>query len=316
MRISTLLGLITCNLIWSANPIMGKALLTHFSPLAVAWLRTTSAGVGYLLLRAFLKLRAPQELRAGLLVWPRARRDRLLLVALGFLPFCFAPLLQMTGLNASFASENALIVAMEPLMTVLLAWLFLKERLTRGHVAAFSLAVTGFAMLSGFYPGGADQGWDPHLVGNLIILASLLGEASYSVLASHILLRYPTLPVFGTAVAIGATFLTTILLVKEGLPDVRGVPGPAWAALFWLGPIGTTFTYYFWLRTLSQGVSVSSMAITLFIQPIVGPLLGVLGLGEHLQMVQVLGALLILAGVGLQSLGSPAPVSGDGMPRG
>ena len=47
MSARTLLGLIVCNLIWSAHPLMGKWLLESVSPEQGAWMRYSSALLFY-----------------------------------------------------------------------------------------------------------------------------------------------------------------------------------------------------------------------------------------------------------------------------
>jgi drug/metabolite transporter (DMT)-like permease len=69
-------------------------------------------------------------------------------------------------------------------------------------------------------------------------------------------------------------------------------------ALLWLGPLGSTLTYLYWLLAIER-VNVSSAALTLFIQPIAGSFLGILALDEGFTMTKGIGASLILAAVGM-----------------
>jgi drug/metabolite transporter (DMT)-like permease len=217
--------------------------------------------------------------------------------------FCFAPLWQMLGLEASHATDNALIVAMEPLMTVALARVFLGERLAPSHRTGFALALTGFALLSGWGGIGALRSIS-QTTGNAMMLIALIGEASYSVLGRKLLDRYEPLGIFGTALSLGVVFLTAAAAMIGG-PQIFGgvahLSWRAWAALFWLGPLGTGFAYFYWMRVLKEA-SVASLALTLFIQPVFGAAWGYLALGERLEGPQTLGAALILAAVLIQPL--------------
>ena len=217
MSFKTLFSLILVNLIWSAHPAMGKLVLHDFGPVMGAWLRYASALLSYVL--AMLAIQhsglAPERVRERFRTpWfrPSGRREWALVSALGFMTFCFSPVLQMTGLAASRALDNALIIAIEPLMTVLLARLILGERLTLGYVGAFGVAMLGFVLLTGLSVSSLTQGMSGHLLGNIIILVSLTGEAAYSSLGRKLVARHPPLGVFGTALAAGVVFLTLVAL--------------------------------------------------------------------------------------------------------
>jgi drug/metabolite transporter (DMT)-like permease len=299
----TLFGLIFCNFIWSAHPMMGKYLMLGFSPEQGAWLRYASALLAYSLAVGVSRVFAKRGLRALLgdepFFVPRTARDASLLFLLGFAAFCFSPLLQMTGLSSSRATDNSLIVALEPLMTVLLAWLVLKERPTRVHFIAFGVALAGFALLTGLGPAAFSNGLEPHLLGNLLMLASLVGEALYSAIGRKLIVRHPPTAVFGSAIVFGVICLTAFTQIRTGLPTWQQclhMPWQSAIALLWLGPFGTALSYLFWMRALSAA-PVASIALTLFIQPVLGPLWGGVFLGERLSVMQCLGSGLILVAV-------------------
>src|SRR4051812_43421102 len=111
------------------HPVMGKWLLEQFSPIQVAGLRYISALLAYGIFTgvvSWIRFRkADQFLNSSDLFFaaPNSWNHRILLFILGFMAFCFSPLIQNLGLAQSMASENALIVAIEPVVTVALAWL-------------------------------------------------------------------------------------------------------------------------------------------------------------------------------------------------
>jgi drug/metabolite transporter (DMT)-like permease len=300
MSVNVLAGLILCNLIWSAHPAMAKLVLADVSPALTAWLRYLSALVAYLVAIPFVQKKGlgPVFLR------PRNMRDGLLIVAVGFMAFCLAPLLQMTGLQSSRATDNALIVAMEPLMTVALARVVLGERLSQLHYFAFSLALTGFALLSGVLSGMDASGTSSNFSGNLLMLAALIGEASYSVLSLKLIDRHAPMGVFGAALVSGVGILTLSTFAIEGPSMFYELSHLSWksvSGLLWLGPMGTAFAYFYWMSVLREA-SVASIALTLFIQPVLGALWGYAFLKESLSGVQVLGAIFIITGVMTQSV--------------
>lgn len=297
---NVLVGLILCNMIWSAHPAMAKLVLADVSPAVTAWLRYSSAFLAYLI--AIPVLRMKREGPAFLK--PRTFRDGILILTVGFMAFCLAPLLQMTGLQSSRATDNALIVAMEPLMTVALARIVIGERLSRAHYVAFGLALSGFALLSGIQNGVDFSGHSSNFVGNLLMLTALIGEASYSVFSLKLLERYPPLGIFGSALGGGVGILTFSTFAIEGPRMFTELSHLSWKSicgLIWLGPMGTAFAYFYWMSVLREA-SVATIALTLFIQPVLGALWGYAFLGESLTQAQAIGAILIIAGVMTQSV--------------
>ena len=293
MNFRLLLGLILCNLIWSANPAFSKIIMADFPPAHVAWFRYTSALCAYLV--GMLVMRRP------LLAKPRGRRDWTLFLALAFFTFCFSPLTQMTGLSLSRATDGALITAMEPLITALLAGLFLREKISGTQVSAFVVAFLGFGLLSGAgfgFPAG-------HIVGNVIILASLVGEGFYSIGGRKLLDRFEAAPLFGTALFIGVIFLSILGFFFDGFPDFARIGPKTILGIVWLGPLGTAAAYLYWMIAISRA-PVVSIALTLFIQPVFGALWGYAFLGERLDAVQFFGAgLILLAVLGQYVIGLP-----------
>ena len=283
---------------------MGKLLLRTVTPQQVSWLRYSSALGAYLLAASLLRFLPSLRSRVGQPFFrPRTRADWGWLIGIGFFTFFFSPLFQLTGLSTSTAIDNALIVAMEPLMTVFMAWLFLRERLTAVHALAFTVAVTGFSLLTGLTPGRVVGLWDAHLLGNVLMVASLAGEAVYSVFARKLMKRHEPMAVFGNSLVAGLLLLTGLTCLRGGLPSYAQLDGKAIFGLLFLGPLGTTVTYLFWMIALSRA-SIPSMALTLFIQPLAGTLWGYLFLGETLTLRQALGGLLIVGAVLVPTLAS------------
>lgn len=292
------IALIALNSIWAANPIAAKVLLRTFAPSQVAWIRYTSAVFGLILIAPLLHLRG-----IVLWKWPRTVRLKLLVLATGILPFFCAPLLTLNGLAGTQASEAALIVALEPLWSVVLAWLILKEKISPVQRFAFFIATFGFLLLSlgGVSEGSGASLWREHLFFNFLLLLAQAAEAGYSIAGKPALKKIPPGALFTMALLSSWTLLTLWVVATTGVREVLMAQNwhlPEFASALWLGALGSTLGYLVWAFALGQ-VPVAALAMTLFIQPIGGALLGVLGLGDHFTLQQGFGALLILLGIAL-----------------
>ncbi|OFZ22286.1 MAG: hypothetical protein A2X94_02215 [Bdellovibrionales bacterium GWB1_55_8] len=298
MELRTLILLLVCNLIWSANPVLSKFLLRDFSAPDAAWLRYGSAFGSYLV---FIMFRGRF---AHAFAMPAKVKDWLLIAVLGFFAFCVSPLANMGGLQVSRAMDGALITAMEPMLAILLAWMLLRERVGSHQLIALGFALLGFSLLADITLSRIlSLDLSGHTVGNLILLISITGEAVYSVLGKKLMIRHEPMPVFGSALGIGMLLLTlsNAFFAGAALPQFSSFTWSSFFAVLWLGPLGTMVSYLYWMTALKRA-PVAAVVITLFVQPVFGSLLGALLLGERLSAVQAFGALLILTAVFGRSL--------------
>jgi drug/metabolite transporter (DMT)-like permease len=297
MKRSALLLLILCNLAWTFNPLMGKVLLSSYSGLQVAWLRYMGAFVSYVLVVAVMLATDRKKKWQTYFLIPKQYRIWIELFALGVGPFVLSPILQFVALESVQAMDNSILIATEPLITVFLAWLLLRERMTRDHWISMTLALIGFVFFSGLFGGwiGYGAGFSVSL-GMSFLLFAQVGEGAYSVLSRKLVQVYSPTTVLGSGLAIGAILLTAIVAAFDHLPGLGVANFGQLGAVFWLGPIGSTLTYLVW-ATIARTVTVPSMAITLFIQPVLGSFVGYLVLAESLTVERLAGALMILAAI-------------------
>jgi len=293
MRPLILINLIICNMIWAMNPVMGKWLLETYSPTQVAWLRFSGAALSFWVFIVALKFLLPRTAVSWPLLQSRILKDWFYVFVIGVSAFTINPILQTTGLHASRATDNALIVALEPLMHVLVAWIVLGEKVAKRYQIAFFISLIGFSLLSGVNPETLSS-ISAHLIGNLLIASALLGEAVFTSFSKKLIYRHSMVGVFGSALSVGALFLTFFLILWDEFPNLRLMPTKGLIAWIWLGPIGTAFTYFYWIKAIKDA-PIPAIALTLFVQPVVGWIFGGLVLGEQLTFLQTLGALLLLS---------------------
>jgi drug/metabolite transporter (DMT)-like permease len=234
----------------------------------------------------------------------------MLIIIIGMTTFCFSPLFHMKGLSTSLATENAIIVAMEPLVTIFLAWLLLKETVSWFDILGFGFALLGFGFLAGNSPSeigsAANVGNDlgTHLIGNLLIVCSILGESSFTLLGKKLVSRYSPISVFGSAMAVGFMGLTVAVIGMTpsgsiGMHFEMFTGRWHWKTVFaalWIGPLGTTAGYLFYLSALAD-TSVVAITLFLFLQPLAGAFMGYLFLNERLHEWQGLGSFFILIAI-------------------
>jgi drug/metabolite transporter (DMT)-like permease len=313
MSRNVLLLLIACNLIWSANPLMGKLLLQGGSGqgmngIQVAWVRYFLAFLAFLVVAVAGVIFKGRRIRSFFIL-PTHFTTWMELAVVGMAPFVFAPILQFVGLESAQAMDNSFMVATEPLITILLAWGILGERMTRAQAIGMGLALVGFFFFSGAFGGAATRGFS---IGILLLLLAQVGEAGYSVFGRKLVQRHSPIAVLGSALTIGAFVLTLFVFFFDHFPSPPPLDrSEAYLAALWLGPIGSTLAYFLWVK-VSKSVAVPAMAMTLFIQSIAGAVLGYLFLDEFLTLKEAFGALLILLAVAYCAVGDSGGDDAEG----
>lgn len=297
MKRSSLVLLILCNLVWTFNPMMGKALLRSFSGIQVAWIRYCGGFLSYVLAVGATVAFDRRKKWSDYFLWPSNARTWVELFAVALGPFVFSPILQFVGLETAQALDNSILIATEPLVAVILARAVLGERMTRDHLVSMFVALVGFLLFSGLLGGlfGAGTGVSLSL-GMLMLLFAQLGEGAYSVFGRKLVQTHAPTAVLGTALGIGIATLTAVVAAFGRFPSPAEATLMDLGAALWLGPIGSTVTYLIWAM-IARTVTVPSMVITLFIQPVLGAAIGLILLGERLTTERLGGAGLILGAI-------------------
>ncbi|MCY0907639.1 MAG: DMT family transporter [Sulfobacillus thermotolerans] len=248
-----LLSLLAMNLIWAGTyPATGLA-LTAASATFLTMFRLLA---GTLVFAPFLFRGRP---------WTASKIVRTL--GLGVIGFSLPLVLQTQGLRASTPAMAAISIALEPLLTALMASLLLKERLPKARKWALALAAVGAWAVAGF-PRPGVQGYG---MGDGLLVAALGCFAIYNVYSSS--LSRMLSPQQATAATFAGGFLGTVplwLATGAQVPHHWSGP-PLWAALY-LAVLGTAVAYFLWMLTASR-IPMAIMALFLYIQPVLGVVL-------------------------------------------
>ena len=298
MSIHLLILLVIVNFIWAANPVMGKLVLEDFLPVHVAWMRFSSGLIAFLAILPLL-IRKPTFISVpeGLTHDSRhSQTDFGLLVLLATITFFLTPLLNIYGLDSSFATDAALITGTEPAITVLLALLILREHIGLFHWMMLGSALLGFVLLSDLTMDQILGTLTHRSLGNSLILLSTFGEASYSIIGARLVHRLGPLKTFGLSLTLGWLMLSFYTYWVFGFPNLNALTLSSGLGLLWIGPMSLGFCYLSWAYILLR-IPVRVAAFSLFLQPILGAALGIIFWGDQLGHMQVIGACLMLASI-------------------
>lgn len=179
----------------------------------------------------------------------------------------------------------SLLLYLYPGIVTILAWIFLKEHLTRVKLIALALALCGSAMAIGPGIGGGKL----DSTGIMLAALSALFYAVYIVLGTA-LMRGVT-PLMGSWLIMVSTGIAYL-----GVNFVVGFHMPA-TALSWIGVVAlaivSVIAITFFLAGLEHIGPVNSSTISA-LEPVVTSLLGVVVAGQMLGIGQIIGGALIL----------------------
>ncbi|MDD2886063.1 MAG: DMT family transporter [Dechloromonas sp.] len=283
--------LVAAMFFWGGTWIAGRVIAQELTaPLAVASLRFVLSGAivaGVLLLSE------------GHLPLPQSGRDWGLVWALGFFGIFLYGLCFFFGLQRISAGRGALVVALNPAVVVILAWLSGKERMTTRKALGSLIALAGCLTVIGngdplaLLKGGIG-------LGEWLILGCVASWAAYTFIGGQATQRFSALATTLYASLSGALLLGLAAL-WQGNIDPAAWSWRVWASMGFLSLFGTAIAYTWFTAAVHQlGAGHASVFINLV--PVFAVLQATVLLDEHLGLAVLAGGLLVISGVWLTTL--------------
>ena len=280
MKPAHLIILMVMNVFWAGTYSAFKALTVPLSAGQVVTLRYGLAALVMVALWRWLPGVAPRG------------RDLLRTAVMGVLVFCVSPRCQVYGVHLGKASDAAVVIALEPLITAMAAAWFLREHVPVRRWVGFVIGMSGLALLNGVWRMRMD--WTG-LAANLIFLVSFFCESAYSVMGKPILERAGMFKVVAVALFCG----TSVNLVFSGAGTVARLNTLSvtnWWTVAYLVVICTVVGYCVWYMVIRE-TDVSLAAMTILAQPVIGIGIAAITLGETPHWGQLWGSAAVVLGL-------------------
>jgi drug/metabolite transporter (DMT)-like permease len=229
------------------------------------------------------------------------RRDAARVAAAGLLIVLGYHLFLNIGTRYTTSGIAAVVVALAPGMTLVLAALAGLERIRLRHVVGLSLAFTGVVVVVAL---GSGQILSLESAkGPLLVLGAPLSFALYNVILKPLLGRYDLLALTAATSLVGAIGL--VPLVRSSTADVVTDASPEVAAyVLYLGVLATLLGYIAWNAGL-HGLGPTRSVTYAYAIPALAVVFGAIFLAEPITAWLVLGAVLIVGGIVLAQRGLP-----------
>ena len=278
------------SLAWSGNIVVGRAVHDAIPPISLGFWRWATAFL--ILLPIFL----PQlkRHRAALL------REWRLILALGVVGVAGFTSLQYTALNTTSVVNVALINAVSPVVIPILSRLVWGERLSLHQAAGIGLSLLGvsYIVMRGDPAAIMAQGLAR---GDLIMLVAMICWSIYVTLLNH----RPADLDSGTLL-VASIIPALVVLLPVWLWEITQVrPMPVDTTTFlvigYIGPIATVLAYLGYTRAV-PAVGPTRAGLFIHLMPPFAAVLGMIFLGERLQVFHLIGAVAIFAGLYLTAV--------------
>ncbi|HJK90895.1 MAG TPA: DMT family transporter [Polyangiaceae bacterium LLY-WYZ-15_(1-7)] len=276
------LALVAVQLAFGTLPVVGKLVMEELAPFALAWVRVLGGAVFF----GGLWLARRGEARV-----PFA--DVLRIAGCGLLGMAANQVLFLGGLERTTAINASVLVTTIPVFAFLVALITRAERLGPRSGLGLALAFAGVLSLVGVEEltlGGRSA------LGDLMIVINAFCYGAYLVLVRPFVGRHGSLAT--VAIGFGAA---AIAVAPFGAPHVAsaGEAGATtWLLVAYILAVPTALTYLLNAWALKHAPS-STVAIYIYLQPVVGVLFAVAVLGEALEPRAVASSAAVLAGIGL-----------------
>ncbi len=277
--------LIAVPAIWGGTFVAGKHVVAVLSPMMGPFARYVVACVA-LLVAAFV-------LEGGL---PKlSRRQWMATFVLGTLGVFAYNLFFMAALERLPGSRAALIIALNPVITIAISAVMLKEHLSPRRWLGVAIALFGvwIVISHGDIASIASAGIG---AGEIFMFGAVTSWALYTIIGRRVLGGLTPLAATNYAALWGTLLLAAAAAPEFGSVTVDEFDGPMIGSLLYLGIGGTALAFvWYYMSVKKLGTAVTSIFNNLV--PVFGVAISVLVLGEELLTSMLVGGAIAIAGV-------------------
>jgi drug/metabolite transporter (DMT)-like permease len=278
------LALVAVQILFGSWPIFGKIVLRSMSSTSLVCCRLTGAAIAFAILQRHL---TP--------LWKMPRRELAWLALCSVLGVVGNQFLYVTGLSFTTAINASLLATAIPVFTLVVSVVLGHDKLSTRRLLGVICAATGVVYL--INPHRADFSWQT-TTGNLLLIANSFCYAVYIVISKDTFQKYGALNVITWLFVLG-----TVVTIPVGVVSMSQENLPAFGAGIWLAigfiVIFPTVTAYYLNGWALTKVTPTTVAIYIYLQPLIAFGFAPVFLGEQLNYRTLIAAGLIFGGVAM-----------------
>ena len=269
---------------WGLGTVMSKGVLAYFPPLALMFVQLTASIICLWTVLGAKRVRFPLNMRT------------LHSASIGLLSPGVADTLSLIGLTMTTASMSTLIWDFQPIVILVLAFLILRERVTRPLGTFSLLAALGVVLVAGVSLNGHS---DSILIGNLLTLTGVFFCSTYFVLTRRIASSLDALPLVALQQTVSWVCVLAVWqaeLLRNASQNLLTISPTVWGWAMLSGIVYYALGFWLYITGL-KNTSASLAGFFMNLLPVFGIAGAYVFLGERLTTIQRVGAILILFSV-------------------
>jgi drug/metabolite transporter (DMT)-like permease len=269
---------------WGANFYFGKLVVGYMSPEAANTLRFGIAAI-ILTIVLFLAKGLSREM------FIKKAKIYLILAVIGIYGF---NMLFLLGLKYTSSVNGSLIMGLNPLLTAILSYFFLRTSINLKQLIAISISFAGVVIIisAGSFSAMRDLNFS---LGDILLIMASTSFAIYNIINRKYMSDVSPLHTTAITTIISAIlfYLSSLFMGKN--PGLLTIPTNIWEALLFMSIFGSILAYIFWNKGVSE-IGANKASLFTNIIPLSGALISV-AMGHELVNYQILGGIFILVGV-------------------
>jgi len=281
---------------FSVRPILIKLAYAYVTdPVTLIALRMVFSLPFFVATALWMNFRAARKGAAPVVAAAHAaltRRDWWAVLFLGFLGYYLASFLDFLGLQYISAGLGRLMLFLYPTITVLLSALFLDKHVSRRDIVALVISYAGLALVLSQGFAGESRNL---MLGALLVFGSALCYAVYLVSSSQVVARIGSMRFTAYATSVASLLCILQFLLLRPLSALQ-LPAQVYGLAIAMA-VGCTVLPVFVTSEALRRIGANQVAIIGAAGPVTTIFLGWLGLEESMSLLQIAGAVLVLAGV-------------------
>lgn len=280
--------MLAANIIYGLNVIFGKAVMPdHIKPFALLTLRSVSAVILFWAASFFI----PKE--------KVERKDLLYMLSVFIFGVVINQALFLAGLALTSPINSSIIMSVNPIFAFVFAAMILKEKITLLKGTGLTIGFIGVMIL--ILQNGTPDVSSSTFLGDMFTLINTISWALYTVVIKRMLEKYHPVTVMKWTFLFGM-FVNVPIGYREFITtDWASITPTAWLQIGFV-VFFATFLGYLLLTFALRRLSPTIVSTYTYVQPVIAAYLATLLGQDHIDIVMVISAILIFAGVYVVSL--------------
>lgn len=269
---------------WSGAFIAGKFSISEFPVFSLVFFRFLIATIVIFA----IMIRVEEDLKI-------TKKDLKMFLLLGTIGMIGYHVFFFLSLKYTTATNSSLIGATNPIVTTVLAWMFLKEKISYKNLIGIIVSLFGVILIT--------TNGDMSLLfslkfnsGDILMIIAVVCWAIYGVLSKLALEVYSPIKITGYAFLTCVIILIPFVIFEKPWVYLPNTTINGWISVFYMAIFPSVFGYLIQQMSIKKiGPTKTSLYINLV--PVFSMILAFLILGEYISFIKIVAAIFIIGGI-------------------